>query len=98
MILIVSQKILQTIMIKRKLASKKDVFMFADKIYSNDEHLDKKKSSKKKNSSQLYLINMNKLLLSNNSQKHINIQQTEIAKQDIPQSIKKVYSIFTHLK
>ena len=74
---------------KRKLASKKDVFMFADKIYSNDEHLDKKKSSKKKNSSQLYLINMNKLLLSNNSQKHINIQQTEIAKQDIPQSIKK---------
>ena len=69
--------------------SKSKNIMFADKIYSNDEHLDKKKSSKKKNSSQLYLINMNKLLLSNNSQKHINIQQTEIAKQDIPQSIKK---------
>ena len=77
---------------KRKVASKKDFFKFADKLYSNDEHLDKKKSCKNKNASQFNLINMNKLMLSNNSQKQmtkIAIQQTEIIKQDIPQKIKK---------
>ena len=79
---------------KRKVVSKKDVFIFADKLYSNDEHLDKKRSYKKKNASQFNLINMNKLMLSNNSQKQIslkklNIQQTAIIKEDIPQKIKK---------
>ena len=86
---------------KRKVASEKDVFVFADKLYSNDEHLDKKKSCKKKNSSQFNLLNMNKLMLSNNSQKQMNIQQTEIIKEDSPQKIKKksLFHIFpTKLK
>ena len=74
---------------KKKFVSKKDVFVFADNLYSNDEHLDKRRSYKKKNASQFNLINMNKLILSNTSQKHIKIQKTAITRQDIPRKIKK---------
>jgi len=74
---------------KRRIASKKDVFVFADQLYSNDEHLDKRRSYKKKNASQFNLINMNNLKLSNSSKKPKNIQQTAITKQDINQKIKK---------
>jgi hypothetical protein len=74
---------------KRKMASKKDVYKFADKLYSNVEHLDEKRSFKKKNASQFSLINMNKLMLSNNSPKNRSIQQTAIIEEDIPQKIKK---------
>ncbi len=74
---------------KKRFASKRDVFVFADNLYSNDEHLDKRRSYKKKNASQFNLINMNKLMLSNNSQKHNKIQQTAITKQDINHKIKK---------
>ena len=60
---------------------------FTEKLYNSEEHLDKKKKFKKRNKSQLNLINLNKLVLSNKNNKDTYLTKYMKTQKDIKKNL-----------